>query len=98
MITKTWATATLASEIALEVAGAVPLAAHATWEGRQMHLASRVSMPDGSRGSFAEASASVSSVADALALGETVARSLEAQGARAVVNELAAARGAEPAA
>lgn len=76
----------------------VPLAAYATWQGQHMHLAGRVSMPDGSRGSFAEASASVASMADALALGETVARALEAQGARAVVNELAAARGAEPAA
>jgi hydroxymethylbilane synthase len=76
----------------------VPLAAHATWQGGQMHLASRVSMPDGSRAAFAEASAAVTSVADALALGSAVARSLEAQGALAVVTELAAARGAEPAA
>ena len=76
----------------------VPLAAHATWQGGQMHLASRVSMPDGSRAAFAEASAAVASVADALALGSAVARSLEAQGALAVVTELAAARGAEPAA
>ena len=63
-----------------------------------MHLASRVSMPDGSRPAFASASAAVASVADALALGDTVARSLVAQGALAVVTELAAARGAEPAA
>jgi len=76
----------------------VPLAAYADWQGAQLHLASRVSMPDGSRAAFAEASAAVTSAADALALGEAVARSLELQGARAVVNELAAARGAEPAA
>lgn len=77
----------------------VPLAAHARWQqGGQMHLASRVSMPDGSRPAFAEASAMVASVADAAALGGVVARSLVAQGARAVVAELAAARGAEPAA
>lgn len=76
----------------------VPLAAHATWQGDSMHLASRVSMPDGTRAASAQASARVASVGDALALAETVARSLEAQGARAVVDELAAARGAEPAA
>jgi hydroxymethylbilane synthase len=76
----------------------VPLAAYADWQGAQLHLASRVSMPDGSRAAFAEASAAVTSAADALALGEAVAHSLELQGARAVVNELAAARGAEPAA
>ena len=76
----------------------VPLAAYAEWRGAQLHLASRVSMPDGSRAAFAESSARVASEADALALGEAVARSLELQGARAVVNELAAARGAEPAA
>ncbi|MGN6653510.1 hydroxymethylbilane synthase [Trinickia sp.] len=76
----------------------VPLAAHAAWQGAEMHLASRVSMPDGSRPAFASASAAVASVADALALGDTVARSLVAQGALAVVTELAAARGAEPAA
>ncbi|HTH75311.1 MAG TPA: hydroxymethylbilane synthase [Trinickia sp.] len=76
----------------------VPLAAHATWKGDFLQLASRVSMPDGSRAAFAQASARVASLADALALGDTVARSLEAQGARAVVDELAAARGAEPAA
>jgi len=76
----------------------VPLAAYASWQGTYLHLASRVSMPDGSRAAFAQASAAVTSEADALALGEAVARSLELQGARAVVNELAAARGAEPAA
>jgi hydroxymethylbilane synthase len=76
----------------------VPLAAHASWQGGQMHLASRVSMPDGSRAAFASASAAVTSVADAAALGDVVARSLVAQGARAVVADLAAARGAEPAA
>ena len=77
----------------------VPLAAHARWhEGGQMHLASRVSMPDGSRSAFAEQSAVVSSVAQAVALGDAVARSLAAQGALDVVAQLAAARGAEPAA
>lgn len=77
----------------------VPLAAHASWrDGAHLHLASRVSMPDGSRPAFAQASAQVASVADAVALGELVARSLVAQGARAVVDALAAARGAEPAA
>ena len=76
----------------------VPLAAYADWRGAHLHLASRVSMPDGSRPAFAEASAAVTNEAEALALGEAVARSLELQGARAVVNELAAARGAEPAA
>ncbi|MGN6229804.1 MAG: hydroxymethylbilane synthase [Trinickia sp.] len=75
----------------------VPLAAHASWQGDQLHLASHVSMPDGSRPAFAQASAQVANVADALALGDAVARSLEAQGALAVVAELAAARGAEPA-
>lgn len=76
----------------------VPLAAHASWQDGQMHLASRVSMPDGSRQAFAEASAAVASAADARALGDAVAGSLVAQGAREVVAELAAARGAEPAA
>ncbi|KAA0089963.1 hydroxymethylbilane synthase [Trinickia soli] len=76
----------------------VPLAAHASWQGERMHLASSVSMPDGSRAAFAQASAPVASDVDALALGDAVARSLVAQGARAVVDELAAARGAEPAA
>ncbi|MGN6316781.1 hydroxymethylbilane synthase [Trinickia sp.] len=76
----------------------VPLAAHAMWKGEFLQLASRVSMPDGSRAAFAQASARVASLAEALALGDTVARSLESQGARAVVDELAAARGAEPAA
>ncbi|RDU96570.1 hydroxymethylbilane synthase [Trinickia dinghuensis] len=76
----------------------VPLAAHANWQGDRMHLASRVSMPDGSRPAVAEASAAVASVADAVALGDQVARSLVAQGALDVVAELAAARGAEPAA
>ena len=76
----------------------VPLAAYANWQGTHLHLASRVSMPDGSRAAFAQASAAVTSEADALALGDAVARSLELQGARAVVNELAAARGAQPAA
>ncbi|MGG1944561.1 hydroxymethylbilane synthase [Trinickia sp. NRRL B-1857] len=76
----------------------VPLAAHAFWQGGQMHLASRVSMPDGSRPAVAQASAAVTNAADAVALGDAVARSLVAQGAREVVAELAAARGAEPAA
>ncbi len=76
----------------------VPLAAHATWDGERMHLASRVSMPDGSRAAYAQASAPVTGDADALALGDAVARALLAQGARAVMDELAAARGAEPAA
>ncbi|WP_116136057.1 hydroxymethylbilane synthase [Trinickia diaoshuihuensis] len=76
----------------------VPLAAHAAWQGGQLHLASRVSMPDGSRPAFGEASAAVASAADARALGDAVARSLVAQGALQVVAELASARGAEPAA
>jgi hydroxymethylbilane synthase len=76
----------------------VPLAAYAEWRGAHLHLAGRVSMPDGSRPAFAQASAMVASEADALALGEAVAGSLERQGARDVVTELAAARGAEPAA
>jgi len=79
----------------------VPLAAHATWDGgdgERMHLASRVSMPDGSRAAYAQACAPVTNEAEALALGDTVARALLAQGARAVMDALAAARGAEPAA
>ncbi|TAM53779.1 MAG: hydroxymethylbilane synthase [Paraburkholderia sp.] len=76
----------------------VPLAAHARWQGERLSLVSCVSMPDGSRAAFGEACAPVANEAEAIALGDTVARTLVAQGARAVVDELAAARGAEPAA
>jgi hydroxymethylbilane synthase len=70
----------------------VPLAAYAHWRGGILHLAGRVSMPDGSRAASAEAEASVASLDEAQALGLTVARELEAQGAREVVSALAAAR------
>jgi hydroxymethylbilane synthase len=76
----------------------VPLAAHADWRGGRLHLKGRVSMPDGARAARAEAEELVASVADALALGREVARSLEAQGALEIVRSLSADRGGESAA
>jgi hydroxymethylbilane synthase len=75
----------------------VPLAAHAHWRGNKLYLASRVSMPDGSRCAWAEAEAGVASVDEARALGQAVARELEAKGAREIVGVLAAERPGESA-
>lgn len=75
----------------------VPLAAYAQWRGDALHLASRVSMPDGSRLASAQAVTPVTSVDDALALGREVARALQAQGASEIVAALAAASGGESA-
>ncbi|HEV3106007.1 MAG TPA: hydroxymethylbilane synthase [Trinickia sp.] len=76
----------------------VPLAAHAVWREGALELAGRVSMPDGSRAAFAQATAPVANVADARALGRDLARALEAQGAREVVAALAAEHRGESAA
>jgi hydroxymethylbilane synthase len=76
----------------------VPLAAHAVWREGALELAGRVSMPDGSRAAFAQATAPVANVADARALGRELARALEAQGAREVVAALAAEHRGESAA
>ena len=74
----------------------VPLAAYAVWEpAGVLRLAGRVSMPDGSRGAFAQAAEPVTSVEAARTLGAQVAAALEAQGARAVVEALAAANRGE---
>ncbi|GLU35405.1 hydroxymethylbilane synthase [Trinickia caryophylli] len=76
----------------------VPLAAHAHWREGVLHLSGRVSTPDGARVASAEASAAVASAADALALGNEVARALDTQGAREIVATLAAQRSGESAA
>jgi hydroxymethylbilane synthase len=74
----------------------VPLAAYAVWEpDGVLRLAGRVSMPDGSRGAFAQAAQPVTSIEAARTLGAQVAAALEAQGARAVVEALAAANRGE---
>ena len=74
----------------------VPLAAYAVWEpAGVLRLAGRVSMPDGSRGAYAQAAEPVTSIEAARTLGAQVAAALEAQGARAVVEALAAANRGE---
>lgn len=75
----------------------VPLAAHAQWREGVLHLAGRVSMPDGSRPAVAEAAANIASVDAARALGDEVARVLEGQGAREIVSMLASANPGESA-
>ncbi|TKC83053.1 hydroxymethylbilane synthase [Trinickia terrae] len=74
----------------------VPLAAHAAWGDGALHLRGRVSTPDGARVVAAEASAPVTSVERALALGREVAAALEAQGALEIVRSLTAGNGGQP--
>ncbi|WP_420993421.1 hydroxymethylbilane synthase [Cupriavidus sp. 30B13] len=70
----------------------VPLAAHARWDGAQLHIDAFVAMPDGSRSVRASASAVVEgedAVARAEALGNAVARDLLGQGADGILAALA---------
>ena len=59
----------------------VPLAAHATWEQDQMQIRSFVASTDGKQICLATGSGRVTSIAQAEALGLTVAQDLLAQGA-----------------
>jgi len=59
----------------------VPLAAYASWENQQMHMRSFVASVDGSKICKATGQATVNSVADAEALGLSLAQELLAQGA-----------------
>jgi len=59
----------------------VPLAAYASWENQQMHMRSFVASVDGSKICQATGQATVNSVADAEALGLSLAQELLAQGA-----------------
>jgi len=59
----------------------VPLAAYASWENQQMHMRSFVASIDGSKICKATGQATVYSVADAEALGLSLAQELLAQGA-----------------
>jgi hydroxymethylbilane synthase len=59
----------------------VPLAAYASWENQQMHMRSFVASVDGSKICQATGQATVKSVADAEALGLSLAQELLAQGA-----------------
>jgi hydroxymethylbilane synthase len=76
----------------------VPLAAHGHWGGAgNLHLAGRVSMPDGSRTASAEVVAPVASDTEALALGRRLADALALQGAHEIIAALAAQSGGESA-
>lgn len=59
----------------------VPLAAYASWENQQMHMRSFVASVDGSKICKATGQATVNSVAEAEALGLSLAQELLAQGA-----------------
>jgi hydroxymethylbilane synthase len=59
----------------------VPLAAYASWENQQMHMRSFVASVDGSKICKATGQATVNSVAEAEALGFSLAQELLAQGA-----------------
>jgi len=59
----------------------VPLAAYASWENQQMHMRSFVASIDGSKICKATGQATVNSVAEAEALGLSLAQELLAQGA-----------------
>jgi len=75
----------------------VPLAAHARWIGSDLQLDAFVALPDGSRNVRAAALAPAATVADAEALGATVAGDLLAQGADSVLAALSADSTAGPA-
>jgi hydroxymethylbilane synthase len=70
----------------------IPLAAHATVEGTELHLRAMVATPDGRRSAFAEASGPA---ALPEAVGERVAHLLEQQDAAAILAECKAEAAAE---
>lgn len=67
-----------------------PMGAHATLDGQHMLLRALLGLPDGSRMLRAQARAPVTDAAQAEALGQQVAQQLRAQGADALLAQLAA--------
>jgi hydroxymethylbilane synthase len=67
----------------------VPLAAYAQWQDQQMNIRSFVASADGKSFCLANGSAKVDSVADAEALGLSVAQDLIAQGATDLIPKIA---------
>ncbi len=66
----------------------VPLAAFAKWEGELLHLEAKVATPDGGRVLCAQGQATPSTLAQAVALGQSVAAELGRQGAHEIVQAL----------